>query len=111
MTIRPVLVGVLTLALFGSVGSAAAERREPGVCVVTAETSVRFKSATVKCAKSSSPGRFVIRSTVKERDDPETYRERLRLAGQRFRCDLVRQGQRERGGYIITRYKPENCRR
>lgn len=101
---------VLAFAAFGA-GDTLAEQREPGVCQVTADTQVQFKSATIKCAKASSPGRFVIRHTVMERDDAEAYQERVRLAGQSFQCDLVRQGQQQRSRSIITTYALENCRR
>lgn len=78
---------------------------EPGICTFTIEKTSQGAYANGKCARASSPGDFVIRSTVKRSEDEAEYLRRARLAGQQLTCDLIRTG---RSGNRIN-YNVRNC--
>ena len=89
----------------------AAGKAVKGVCVFVSGTIGKGKYATIKCYKESSPGNYVIRKTVYERDDREAYRDLAKLAGLKLRCDLVKTGTYYRDDYLITNYSVKNCKR
>jgi hypothetical protein len=84
-----------------------------GRCTVAAgATGVGNKHVTLKCARDSAPGDFVIRNTIWERDDKEGYRNLARFSGRRFSCTFTQSGaERLTGdGYVSQSYKMSNCR-
>ena len=88
-------------------GPAAAE---PGTCTVAAGTNGGQKFATLKCAKTSSPNNYFIRSTVWEREDKTRYQELASFAGRSFTCTLTRSGSKKSARLRTIRYKVSNCR-
>ena len=102
------VLGVLAMVL-AATETVVAGQRFKGICAVTAGTTGGIRYATLKCAKASSPKRFVIRSTIWENKDEKAYRQLAKAAGRRFNCTLTQTGTTRDRRTIMTHYKITNC--
>lgn len=101
-----ILVASLAAASFVPPVSAIAASKHNGACVGFAGTmSGKYRYAGLKCYLDSAPGNWVIRSSVKEKDDPKAYKDLLRIPKRPVRCTLTR-GATD-GADIL--YKISNC--
>ncbi|MBO6726096.1 MAG: hypothetical protein JJ911_10595 [Rhizobiaceae bacterium] len=98
-----------TLAAMALGSAASAEPDHNGACVGFAGTISGQKYAGLKCYLDSAPGNWVIRSTVKERNDPEQYKKLLRLPKQPVRCTLTKGGTSHLNGRVSTSYQISKC--
>jgi hypothetical protein len=78
-------------------------------CVGFAGSTAGVKFAGVKCYRDVDPGNYVIRYTVKERDDPAQYRQLMRMPRKPVRCTLINRGTMRSGAMDKTTYDVKNC--
>ena len=112
MKIGVILTAIAMVTILGQLVAEPAEADEEGICAITAGMNGGQKFATLKCAKSSSPGHYLIRSTVWERDDKEAYLEMAKFSGRSFACTLTK-GRTKRSfarRTITTHYEISECR-
>ena len=103
------LFSTAIIAGFVVLDGAAQADTQKGRCAVAASTHGAKKFVVLKCDRASSPGNFVIRSTVFEKDDRAHYNKLARLSGRRFTCDITF-GNRTRGiGVETSHYKVTKC--
>ena len=89
---------------------AASKAKHNGACVGFAGVMAgKYRYAGIKCYLDSSPGNWVIRSSVKERDDPKAYKKLVRIPKHPKRCTLVKGKTKRFGGVNKTFYKIKNC--
>ncbi len=100
-----VLFSVAMVAAGSVSESFAANAARNGVCVGFAGTHAGSGYAGLKCYLKTSPGEWVIRMSVSERDDAARYRQLLRLPKRPRDCTLT-EGT-PRGEFIP--YKVSNC--
>lgn len=102
-------IGMLAGSQAGFATRAEAASPHNGACVGFAGAVAGQKFAGLKCYLDSAPGDYVIRSTVKERDNAEQYRKLLRIPKRPFRCTLTSGGTMPFNGMETTSYKISNC--
>jgi hypothetical protein len=89
--------------------SLAANTKHNGACVGFAGSTGGVKFAGIKCYRDIDPGNYVIRYTIKERDDPAQYRQLLKVPRKPVRCTLVNKGSHHSGTMDVTTYDIQNC--
>lgn len=104
------LFSAAIIAGFVVLGGAAQADTQKGRCAVVASVHGGKKYVVLKCDRASSPGNFIIRSTVFEKSDRAYYNKLARLSGRRFTCDIT-YGNTTRGiGVETSHYKLSKCR-
>jgi hypothetical protein len=99
-----VIAGVVALD-----GVAQADTQK-GRCTIVASVHGGKKFAVLKCDRASSPGDFIIRSEVWEKDDRAAYNKLARFSGHRFTCDITYANTTRGIGMDSTNYKLSKCR-
>lgn len=99
-----IIAGVVALD-----GAAQADTQK-GRCTVAASVHGGKKFAVLKCDRASSPGDFIIRSTVFEKNDRAGYNKLARFSGHRFTCDITYDNTTRGIGVETAHYKLSKCR-
>lgn len=101
------------IAVFAGAASvpaiAVAASKHNGGCVGFAGSISRHNYAGIKCYLDSAPGSWIIRYRVMERDNPEEYKQLLRIPKRPFRCTLVKEGELPGNGVMNVTYDIERC--
>lgn len=110
MKVRGAVVFLVSLLMvqFGAVPVSAASKHN-GACVGFAGSVGGHNHAGLKCYLDTAPGDYVIRSSVKERDDPKAYRNLLRMPKRPVRCTLTKGRTQVFNGMETTNYRITNC--
>ena len=87
----------------------AANSEHNGACVGFGGVTAGVKFAGIKCYRDIEPGNYVIRYTVKERENPAEYKALLKVPRKPVRCTLVSRGTRRTGNMDVTSYDIKNC--
>lgn len=104
---RMAIVVAVLILIGGAFGTSIvqAASKHNGACSGFSGSVGGHRYAGVKCYLDTAPGTYIIRSSVRERDDKERYRKLLRVPNRLVRCTLTR-GHSDWSG---TKYKISNC--
>ena len=86
-----------------------ASTKHNGACVAFSGSVAGNKYAGVKCYLDTAPGTYVIRASVRERDNKASYRNLVRLPKRLVRCTLTRGHNVPSGDWVGASYKISNC--
>jgi hypothetical protein len=104
------VVASLALAGAGSFSPVAiAASKHNGGCQGFAGSSGGQNYAGIKCYVDPDRGSWIIRHVVKERDNPDEYRQLLRVPRRPFRCTLIKGAPLPGNGVININYEIERC--
>jgi hypothetical protein len=104
------LLSAVILAGFAARDDVAQADTQKGRCAVVASSHGAKKFVVLKCDRASSPGNFIIRSEVWEKDDRSRYNKLARFSGHRFTCDITYNNTTRGIGVETSHYKVSKCR-